>query len=85
MAFSGTPAKDDPYHRHPLHWTNTPGGLKKAEFFWRDHQKYLAECGYMLRPRYDENWVPSWLNTKTDPWQCEDGKFTFVRLFCFSL
>ncbi|RDX54890.1 hypothetical protein OH76DRAFT_1397195 [Lentinus brumalis] len=77
MALSLSPVTAHPCNEHPLHWTNTPGGLKRAEYFWREHQKYLADCGYMLRPRYSKNWEPSWLGTKTDPWQCEDGKSTF--------
>ncbi|KAF9252462.1 hypothetical protein L218DRAFT_951959, partial [Marasmius fiardii PR-910] len=41
-----------------------PGGLKTSELFWRDHQEWLKEQGYMLRPRWHPNWVPSWLNSK---------------------
>ncbi|KAI3604625.1 hypothetical protein WG66_008496 [Moniliophthora roreri] len=29
-----------------------PGGLNKGEVFWRDHQPWLENRGYMLRPRY---------------------------------
>lgn len=34
--------------------------LKKSEVFWRDHQEWLEEKGYVLRPRYQPEWVPSW-------------------------
>lgn len=34
--------------------------LTDAECWWRDHQNWLAERGYMLRPRYRPGWVPSW-------------------------
>ena len=31
-----------------------------------EHQKWLEEKGYMLRPRYRPGWVPSWENGKDD-------------------
>lgn len=34
--------------------------LSEAECWWRDHQVWLAEQGYMLRPRYRPDWKPSW-------------------------
>ena len=34
--------------------------LLAHETFWRDHQVWLAERGYMLRPRYKPDWQPSW-------------------------
>jgi len=34
--------------------------LVKFELFWRDHQPWLEEKGYMLRPRYKPGWVASW-------------------------
>ncbi|KAK7692240.1 hypothetical protein QCA50_003865 [Cerrena zonata] len=37
--------------------------LHSDEFYWRDHQPWLAERGYMLRPRYKPDWVPSWKDT----------------------
>ncbi|KAI0358593.1 hypothetical protein OH77DRAFT_1449137 [Trametes cingulata] len=49
------------------------GGLDFQERFWRDHQKWLEERGYLLRPRYRPDWVPSWKGTKRDPEDCEDG------------
>ncbi|RPD55425.1 hypothetical protein L226DRAFT_514269 [Lentinus tigrinus ALCF2SS1-7] len=78
MSVGRAPSCDDPYQAHPLHFTNTPGGLKESEFFWREHQTFLASCGYKLRPRYNEDWEPSWLKSKnSDMWHCEDGKTTF--------
>ncbi|KAF9258834.1 hypothetical protein L218DRAFT_1080200 [Marasmius fiardii PR-910] len=41
-----------------------PGGLTTSEIFWRDHQQWLEERGYMLRSRWHPNWVPSWLSSK---------------------
>ncbi|KAF9004083.1 hypothetical protein BDQ17DRAFT_476393 [Cyathus striatus] len=38
--------------------------LAEQEIFWRDHQRWLEEIGYILRWRYHANWLPSWL---TDP------------------
>jgi hypothetical protein len=36
------------------------GALLPGERFWRDHQPWLEERGYMLRPRFHPNWKPSW-------------------------
>ncbi len=49
------------------------GGLSNAEFFWRDHYKFLEENGYRLRPRYSPDWEPSWRGTNRDRFLCEDG------------
>ncbi|KAJ3478318.1 hypothetical protein NLI96_g9839 [Meripilus lineatus] len=32
--------------------------LQPEEIFWRDHQVWLQEQGYMLRSRYHPDWVP---------------------------
>ncbi|KAJ3002778.1 hypothetical protein NUW54_g5662 [Trametes sanguinea] len=49
------------------------GGLFSHEKFWRDHQQWLKDQGYMLRRRYHPDWIPSWQGTKRDPYECEDG------------
>ncbi|KAJ3481942.1 hypothetical protein NLI96_g7315 [Meripilus lineatus] len=49
--------------------------LLPHEFWWRDHQPWLAEKGYMLRPRYSPDWEPSWKDHQFS-WFFEDGKFT---------
>ncbi|KAJ6507376.1 kinase-like domain-containing protein [Mycena vitilis] len=49
------------------------GGLNELEIFFRDHQVWLAENGYMLRPRYHPDWVPSWLGTDQLYYNCVDG------------
>ncbi|KIM85650.1 hypothetical protein PILCRDRAFT_816842 [Piloderma croceum F 1598] len=36
------------------------GKLTLQEEFWCDHQKWLQDCGYMLRPRYMLDWQLSW-------------------------
>ena len=39
--------------------TGLPGiSLYPDESFWRDHQEWLAECGYLLRPRYRSDQQP---------------------------
>ncbi|KAJ6624314.1 hypothetical protein B0H10DRAFT_1784847 [Mycena sp. CBHHK59/15] len=45
-----------------------------AELFWLDHCEWLKEKGYLLRPRYQPGWVPSWIGTTKKRWNCEDGK-----------
>lgn len=56
------------------------GELNSSEIFWRDHQKWLESCGYMLRPRYKPDWVPSWKDSKDKDWiLSEDGRPFMVR------
>ncbi|KAK0477907.1 hypothetical protein IW261DRAFT_1338266, partial [Armillaria novae-zelandiae] len=33
---------------------------KEKEMFWVNMQPLLASLGYMLRPRYHPDWIPSW-------------------------
>ena len=55
------------------------GALDEKEIFWRDHQKWLQERGYMLRPRYRPGWVPSWKGKPDLFWlSCEDGQLRTV-------
>ncbi|KAI0775850.1 kinase-like domain-containing protein [Trametes elegans] len=55
--------------------SNFPGGLTDAECWWRDHQVWLQERGYMLRPRYRPGWVPSWhKDADSSYFMREDGK-----------
>ncbi|KAJ7475413.1 kinase-like domain-containing protein [Mycena galericulata] len=43
------------------------------EPFWHDHCDWLKERGYLLRPRYRPDWVPSWIeNPKKNKMVCED-------------
>lgn len=49
------------------------GRIEPWEEFWRDHQPWLEEKGYKLRPRYRPNWKPSWEGTDSLPWEMEDG------------
>lgn len=34
--------------------------LNVAERWWRAHQPWLERYGYLLRPRYRRDWIPSW-------------------------
>ncbi|KAJ3556602.1 hypothetical protein NM688_g1935 [Phlebia brevispora] len=49
------------------------GGLGPNEQWWHEHAGWLEEKGYRLRPRYRENWTPSWTGTKKKWYKCEDG------------
>ena len=65
-----------------------PGLLGTTEYFWRDHYKWLKECGYLLRPRYAPGWVPSWevkdAGGVSKEWNdCEDGQTSPVGTRCF--
>lgn len=47
----------------------------------------LEPNGYRLRPRYREDWEPSWLATSEDPYFCEDtigiGVSSITTSSCF--
>ncbi|KAF8890892.1 kinase-like domain-containing protein [Infundibulicybe gibba] len=50
------------------------GRLYQNEAFWRDLVPWLEEQGYILRPRYQANWVASW-KTSGKKWRdSEDGQ-----------
>lgn len=57
---------------------HTPGAITLTERFWCQHQPWLEKQGYMLRPRYRPDWVPSWKGTDRDPFWCEDGAQQWV-------
>jgi len=54
------------------------GGLDRGEAFWRENYQFLLDHGYLLRPRYSPDWVPSWIGTNKGPWNCEDGIYLAV-------
>ena len=56
------------------------GGLMNHELYWRERQAWLAEQGYMLRPRYQPDWRPSWYATGRFFFDCEDGHAADVSL-----
>ncbi|KAJ7151754.1 kinase-like domain-containing protein [Mycena crocata] len=47
--------------------------LQETEHFWLNHRDWLGEKGYVLRARYQEGWVPSWLASKKYVLNCEDA------------
>ncbi|KAK0502057.1 hypothetical protein EDD18DRAFT_1065378 [Armillaria luteobubalina] len=56
-----------------------------SELFWVKHQPFLAELGYMLRPRYHPDWHPSWIRKDgTKRWRFratfEDEHIPFVGI-----
>jgi endonuclease YncB( thermonuclease family) len=57
-----------------------PGKLRLDEVYWRDLQPWLVESGYMLRPRYRPDWVPSWTNNKRNWRDLEDEQEARVGL-----
>lgn len=57
------------------------GELDEDEIWWRDHQVWLEQRGYLLRPRYRPGWVPSWINTDRSYLFCEDGRNIIVRAY----
>ena len=59
--------------------------LEPGELYWRDHYDWLQQRGYMLRPRYKPDWIPSWTGTNKLPLLCEDGQGALVSTQCFSL
>jgi hypothetical protein len=50
------------------------GALEGYEIWWRDHQVWLQERGYMLRKRFRPGWTPSWWATEDYPDLHEDGQ-----------
>lgn len=51
-----------------------PEELDPREVWWRDRYNQLKSYGYLLRPRYNPDWVPSWRTTNTNRTNSEDGK-----------
>jgi hypothetical protein len=56
-----------------------PGDLRPAEHVWRDNYEWLSSRGYLLRPRYNPSWTPSWQHTKRSWQDAEDGQRFQVR------
>ncbi|KAI0633259.1 kinase-like domain-containing protein [Trametes polyzona] len=78
------PAQASDLPQVPANWRELlppapkPEELEEDEVLWRDHQKWFEEHGYMLRPRYRPGWVASWLGTKHEFDDCEDGLTYFT-------
>ena len=60
-----------------------PEELDPREAWWRDRYKQLNNLGYLLRPRYSPQWVPSWKTSNRNWRDCEDGKRLEVRKVFF--
>ena len=60
---------------------HVPGQLRELEKWWVERQKALELAGYMLRPRYHPDWKPSWIGTKKDISDCEDGQCKWVSVY----
>jgi len=52
--------------------------LSENELWWTRHFQWLKDCGYLLRPRYAPDWVPSWRGTKKGRYSCEDSVTAMV-------
>ncbi|KAG1885163.1 hypothetical protein F4604DRAFT_1648090 [Suillus subluteus] len=50
-----------------------PGALSVYEVWWCQQYQWLKAHGYLLRPRYAPEWVPSWEGSQRHPFTCEDG------------
>ncbi|KAJ3712479.1 kinase-like domain-containing protein [Lentinula raphanica] len=46
--------------------------LWPSEIVWREHYHWLKSKGYLLRPRYHPDWVPSWTGSTIFPYRFED-------------
>lgn len=57
-----------------------PEELDPREIWWRDRYEQLNARGYLLRPRYSPEWVPSWKLSKRNWADCEDGQRLEVRI-----
>ena len=92
---------DDDYDNYPAH-TRLPNEqvlelyaeltlqgeyhLLPYEEDWKARRPFLESKGYELRPRYNEDWWPSWIGTDINPFFCEDSIDSCVRfIFPFFL
>ncbi|KAF8889082.1 kinase-like domain-containing protein [Infundibulicybe gibba] len=48
--------------------------LLEDETSWRDLAPWLKERGYLLRPRYQADWIASWKGTNKSAFECEDAQ-----------
>jgi hypothetical protein len=58
------------------------GALFDGELWWRDHYQSIEAQGYIFRPRYRPDWVPSWKRSGKDFFSMEDGQPTLVSVVC---
>lgn len=60
--------------------TNKDGQLTEPELWWSHHYHWLKDSGYLLRPRYAPDWIPSWQGTKKNWALCEDSRVAKVGI-----
>ena len=53
--------------------------LTETEQWWANQQIWLAQQGYVLRPRYRPGWIPSWKKGRVSEFKAEDGLRSRVR------
>lgn len=58
----------------------SPEVLDSREIWWKNHFEWLKSRGYLLRPRYAPDWVPSWTNSNKDWFEHEDSRNLQVLL-----
>ncbi|KIJ27330.1 hypothetical protein M422DRAFT_784939 [Sphaerobolus stellatus SS14] len=58
-----------------MRWPDFEKLLTQDEEFWRDHQEFLEQRGYLLRPRYCLDWIRSWKGTGIYPGNFEDSLY----------
>ena len=69
----GDPLSDDVFLRFSL-----------SEMFWKDRHGLLQSRGYMLRPRYRPDWIPSWrIDPSMNILDAEDRMGLMVRKMCY--
>lgn len=74
------PSAEDIMRQHLRVPKYKPQDLNRPEQYWAKVQKWLSdEKGYMLRPRFREGWVASWLEGNKDYHKFEDGSRHLVR------
>lgn len=59
--------------------------LSESELWWTRHFQWLKDRGYLLRPRYAPDWVPSWRGTKKYKYACEDSLSSIVSIVIYRL
>lgn len=56
-----------------------PGQRDAYETWWANHQPWLEQSGYTLRPRYRQDWKPSWKGQSKRSYKAyEDGQRNHV-------
>ncbi|KAJ7153520.1 hypothetical protein C8R43DRAFT_1235480 [Mycena crocata] len=67
------PTYREKYTEQPWIVGPAEGEISRLEYFWRDYEPWFKECGYLLRPRYQPGWQPSWVKSGKPYWLAEDS------------